>query len=109
MFLNPKAQNKTDNAVNSTVSHFGVFCVRENTVENWIDLGVVLEKFLLKITKSGISYSFSNQPCEIPEISKSLQKELGITFCPSVVIRLGYSGKAPKYFAPREEIKFGEN
>ena len=105
MFLNPKAQNKTDNAVNSTVSHFGVFCVRENTVENWIDLGVVLEKFLLKITKSGISYSFSNQPCEIPEIAKSLQKELGITFCPSVVIRLGYSDKAPKYFAPREEIK----
>ncbi len=104
MFLNPKAQNKTDNAVNASASHFCVFCVKKNNVSNWIDLGFFLEQFLLKITSSGISYSFSNQPCELSALAKSLQKELCLTDYPSVVLRLGY-GKAPKAFAPREEPK----
>ncbi|MBO4771106.1 MAG: nitroreductase [Bacteroidales bacterium] len=104
MFLNPKAQNKTDVAVNASASHFCVFCVKENTPQNWIDLGVFLERFLLKITSQGIAYNFSNQPCEIPSLNQELQKELNITHCPSVVVRLGY-GKEPKHFAPREEVK----
>ncbi|MCR5455494.1 MAG: nitroreductase [Bacteroidales bacterium] len=104
MFLNPKAQNKTDNAVNATVSHFCVFGVKENNVSNWIDLGFFLERFLLKITSSGISYSFSNQPCELPSLATCLQKELSLTNYPSVILRLGY-GDVPKAFAPREEPK----
>lgn len=103
MFLNPKAQNKTDAAVNASASHFCVFCVKENNVQNWIDLGVFLERFLLKITSDGLSYSFSNQPCEIPSLNQNLQQELAVTHYPSVIIRVGY-GKEPKNFAPREEV-----
>lgn len=105
MFLNPKAQNKTDNAVNASASHFCVFCVKDDNAKNWVDLGVFLERFLLKITSEGISYSFSNQPCEIPSLKENLRQNLNLTAYPSVIIRLGY-GKEPKTFAPREEVKF---
>ncbi|MBQ3691210.1 MAG: nitroreductase [Bacteroidales bacterium] len=105
MFLNPKAQNKTDNAINASASHFCVFCVKDDNAKNWVDLGVFLERFLLKITTEGISYSFSNQPCEIPSLKENLRQNLNITAYPSVIIRLGY-GEEPKAFAPREEVKF---
>ena len=105
MFLNPKAQNKTDNAVNASASHFCVFCVKDDNAKNWVDLGVFLERFLLKITSEGISYSFSNQPCEIPSLKENLRQNLNLTAYPSVIIRLGY-GEEPKAFAPREEVKF---
>ena len=104
MFLNPKAQNKTDNAVNNSASNFCVFSVKENSEKNWIDLGVFLEGFLLKITSEGLAYNFCNQPCEIEPLNRSLKQELGINGFPSVIIRLGY-GKAAKNFAPREEVK----
>lgn len=104
MFLNPKAQNKTDNAVNASASHFCVFCVKDDNAKNWVDLGVFLERFLLKITSAGIAYSFSNQPCEIPSLKDQLRQNLNLTACPSVIIRLGY-GKEPKTFAPREDVK----
>ena len=103
MFLNHKAQNKTDNAVNASASHFCVFCVKDDNAKNWVDLGVFLERFLLKITAEGIAYSFSNQPCEIPSLKENLQQELAVSHYPSVIIRLGY-GKEPKNFAPREEV-----
>jgi len=105
MFLNPKAQNKTDNAINASASHFCVFCVKDDNAKNWVDLGVFLERFLLKITSEGISYSFSNQPCEIPSLKENLRQNLNLTAYPSVIIRLGY-GEEPKTFAPREEVKF---
>lgn len=105
MFLNLKAQNKTDNAVNASASHFCVFCVRDDNAKNWVDLGVFLERFLLKITSEGISYSFSNQPCEIPALKENLRQNLNLTAYPSVIIRLGY-GNEPKAFAPREDVKF---
>ena len=105
MFLNPKAQNKTDNAVNASASHFCVFCVKDDNAKNWVELGVFLERFLLKITSEGISYSFSNQPCEIPSLKENLRQNLNLTAYPSVIIRLGY-GEEPKAFAPREEVKF---
>ena len=105
MFLNPKAQNKTDNAVNASASHFCVFCVKDDNAKNWVDLGVFLERFLLKITSEGISYNFSNQPCEIPALKENLRQNLNLTAYPSVIIRLGY-GNEPKAFAPREDVKF---
>lgn len=102
MFLNPKAQNKTDNAINATVSHFCVLTVKENTEQNWIELGVTLERFLLKITSLGLAYSFSNQPCEISSLASQLKEELNISDFPSVVLRLGYGGE-PKARSPREQ------
>ena len=103
MFLNPKAQNKTDMGVNNSASHFAVFSVKENTEENWIALGKTLEAFLLRITAEHLAYNFSNQPCEIPSLSISLKEELKMEYYPAVIIRIGY-GAEPKHFAPRQEV-----
>ena len=103
MFLNPKAQNKTDDDVNASASHFAVFSVKENTEENWIALGKTLETFLLRITAEGLAYSFSNQPCEIPQLNAETKSQLNMEYYPSVIIRLGY-GAAPKHLAPRENV-----
>ncbi len=103
MFLNPKAQNKTDTGVNNSASHFAVFSVKENTEENWIALGKTLEAFLLRITAEKLAYNFCNQPCEIPSLNNSLKEELKMEYYPSVIIRLGY-GAEPKHFAPRQEV-----
>lgn len=54
-----------------------------------------------------IDVTFSKQPCEIPHLCQGLQQELGLVFCPSIVIRLGY-GQEPKNFAPREKAKLEE-
>jgi len=109
MFLTPAAQNKTDNEINASTSHFCVFTVKEVNTKNYIELGTLLEQFILKITSLGLSYSFSNQPCEVLEVSEILRKELKISDYPAVIIRVGY-GKEPKNFSPREtpEIQFLE-
>jgi len=101
MFLKPDAQNKTDEEINASASHFCLFTIKENTIQNYIELGKLLEQYLLKITSLDLSYSFSNQPCEIPELSEKLKNELNINDYPAVIIRLGY-GKKPKNFSPRE-------
>ncbi|ORX80861.1 hypothetical protein BCR32DRAFT_245314 [Anaeromyces robustus] len=109
MFLNPNAQNKTDKEVNASASHFCVFTIKDNTVKEYVALGKILEHFILKITSMGLSYSFSNQPCEVSEILGPLKEELKVSVIPAVIIRLGY-GTEPKNFSPREtpEIQFLE-
>lgn len=102
MFLNPGAQNKTDDEVNASTSHFCLFTVKEPTAANFIELGTLLEEFILKITSKGLSYSFSNQPCEVLNIHEQLKTELNITDYPGVIIRLGY-GKPASNFSPREK------
>lgn len=101
MFLNPDAQNKTDDEVNASTSHFCLFTVKENSIKNYIELGTLLEQFILKITSQGLSYSFSNQPCEVFKLSEKLREDLKITDYPAVIIRLGY-GKEPTNYSPRE-------
>jgi len=107
LFLNPDAQNKTDDGINASTSHFCLFTVKEPAVANYIELGTLLEEFILKITSEGLSYSFSNQPCEVLKLAEQLKTELNITDYPGVIIRLGY-GKEPKNYSPREkpEIQF---
>ncbi|ORY80579.1 hypothetical protein LY90DRAFT_664450 [Neocallimastix californiae] len=102
MFLNPSGQNKTDDAVNASTSHFCLFTVKEPTIENYIELGTLLEEYLLKVTSSGLAYSFSNQPCEVLKIYETLKAELKVNDYPGVIIRLGY-GKEPSNFSPREK------
>jgi len=104
MFLKPDAQNKTDDEVNASSSHFCVFTIKENSVKDYVELGTILEHFILKITSLGLSYSFSNQPCEVSQLLTELKDELKITSIPAVIIRLGL-GEEPKNFSPRETPK----
>ena len=103
-FLKPKVQNKSDKKKIESSSHFVVCTTQKNTIEEWINLGRTLQRFLLSITKMGISYAFLNQPCEITRLALTLQEELPINKeYPALIIRIGYANPVP--YSPRKKIE----
>ena len=65
--LNPLIQNRSDSKKIESSSHFALFTVSENDIINWIMLGRVLQRFLLKATQCGIACAFMNQSCFIKD------------------------------------------
>ncbi|WP_455586935.1 Acg family FMN-binding oxidoreductase [Bacteroides sp.] len=102
--LTPKMQNKGDEKKLKSSSHIVLFTVEEDKPAAWINLGRVLERFLLKTTEAGIATAFINQPCEVKTLSKQLQQEVlrkEDDEIPVVLLRLGYA--LPMPYAPRKE------
>lgn len=103
-FLKPKVQNKSDKKKIETSSHFVICTTQKNTVEEWINLGRTLQRFLLNITEMEISYAFLNQPCEVTKLVLILQKELpNSREYPTLIIRIGYANPVP--YSPRKKIE----
>ncbi len=102
--LKPDSQNKTDDKVNASASHFCLLCTDGKSEKDYIALGKTLERLLLTVCGSGLAYNFSNQPCEIPALTEKLRSELNIAGHPSILLRLGYGGE-PKSRAPRESVE----
>ena len=103
MALNPKSQNKTDDKVNASASHFCVLSTDGTSYKDYIALGKTLERLLLTVCGSGFAYNFCNQPCEIPTLTEKLKSELQLSGYPSIILRLGYA-EAPKFYAPRKSV-----
>lgn len=89
--LNPLIQNRSDSKKIESSSHFTLFTVSENDIINWIMLGRVLQRFLLKATQCGIACAFMNQPCEIAELSVTLRQNLFLSGYPVILLRVGYA------------------
>ena len=104
LFLKPNVQNKSDRKKIGFSSHFVLCTTQSNTMEEWLDLGRSLQRFLLKTTEMGISYAFLHQPCEITTLSITLQKELPINKeYPTLILRIGYANPVP--YSPRKDIE----
>jgi len=103
-FLNSKKQNKSDLDKIESSSHFILFTTREDTNRKCIELGRHLQRFLLKLTESGIAHAYMNQPCEVKEIRNTLNTELPINnTLPQILLRIGYAEKAP--YSKRKNIE----
>lgn len=103
-FLKSDVQNKSDRKKITSSSHFVIYTTQKNTVEEWIDLGRTLQRFLLKATETGISYAFLNQPCEVPPLASALQKISPFTQeYPTLILRIGYARPLP--YSPRQKIE----
>ena len=63
--MNAKSQNKSDKKKIASSSHFVLLTTRNNTVEQWINLGRTLERILLRATEMDIVNAYMNQPNEI--------------------------------------------
>ena len=88
LFLKPNAQNKSD----------------RKTIEEWINLGRTLQRFLLKVTEIGISYAFLNQPCEVAALAFDLREKLPVNKeHPTLIMRIGYAKQIP--YSPRKKIE----
>ena len=104
LFLKPNAQNKSDRKKIDSSSHFVVRATQRDTIEEWINLGRTLQRFLLKVTEIGISYAFLNQPCEVAALAFDLREKLPVNKeHPTLIMRIGYAKQIP--YSPRKKIE----
>lgn len=103
-FLTKEKQNQGDIKKIDSTPYLVLFTVTASTIENWINLGRDLERFLLLTTKLGIANAFMNQPCELPELVEQMQESLLLTEndIPNLLLRIGYADKMP--YSQRKEI-----
>ncbi len=103
-FLTPTKQNKTDTKKIDSSSHFVLLTTKNNSVQEWIALGMTLQKILLRLTESGIACAYLNPPCELKALAEQLQKQLPINGeYPSILLRIGYAETVP--YSPRKAIE----
>ena len=94
--INEKTQNKSDRKKIASSSHFVLFTIKDDTIEQWIELGRTLERMLLRATKMGISHAYLNQPNEEKQLAKEMVQQLQIPHeYPTILIRLGYGKRMP--------------
>ena len=104
LFLKPNTQNKSDRKKIDSSSHFVVCATQRDTIEEWINLGRTLQRFLLKVTEIGISYAFLNQPCEVAALAFDLREKLPVNKeHPTLIMRIGYAKQIP--YSPRKKIE----
>ena len=56
----------------------------------WLATGRALSRVLLKLTASGATAAFLNQPIEVKELRPRLQQAIGIDGMPQLLMRFGY-------------------
>ncbi|MDL2303891.1 nitroreductase family protein [Bacteroides sp. OttesenSCG-928-D19] len=103
-YLNDKTQNKGDRKKIASSSHFMLLTTTDNTPEGWIQLGIIMERFLLKITELEIAHAYMNQPNEVKELAGKMTETLNIPDeYPVILLRIGYGEKMP--YSKRKDIK----
>jgi hypothetical protein len=102
-YLNPKTQNKGDVEKMQSSSHFVLFTTQTNSLEQWINLGRAMQRFLLKSTELKIAHAYLNQPNEIKELSVEMTEFLQTSEYPTILLRIGYGETLP--YSKRKEIK----
>lgn len=102
--LNDKTQNKGDRKKIASSSHFILLTTTDNAPNEWVRLGIIMERFLLKTTELGIAHAYMNQPNEVNELSGEMTKTLNIPDeYPVILLRIGYGEKMP--YSKRKDIK----
>ena len=102
--LKPKVQNKSNLEQINSSSHLVLFTTKNNSVEDWLNLGRSLQRFLLEKTKLNIADGFLNQPCEVKILSEAMQENLPINNeFPQILMRIGYAQPMP--YSPRKKVE----
>lgn len=78
-----------------------MFTTQNNTSVDWIKTGMIFQRFALTATKLGLSHSYINLPCQIPQVRDKMMNDLGLAGFPQLLIRLGYAQKMPFSFRRR--------
>lgn len=103
-FLTPDKQNKSDKEKIKSSSHFVLLSSKGNTANEWISLGLSLERVLLKLTELGVANAYLNPPCEIESLSNELRSSLQIgNEYPAIIMRIGYGEKTS--YSPRRSAE----
>lgn len=76
----------------------------EDVLLEWLEVGELMERILLTLTKKSVQTSFFNMPIELPDTRLSLRQVLGIKSWPQLLLRIGYSLEEPAP-SPRRAVE----
>lgn len=94
-----KEAKKCEDAIRNS-SGLILFISKDNSKQNWINIGRSFERFALKATQLGIKHAHLNMPCEVFEVRERLQKYLDLSKAeqPLLLLRIGHSDAMPMSF-----------
>jgi hypothetical protein len=105
LFLNGKLQNNTDRKAIASSSHLVMFTSKNNTVQEWLNLGRTLQRFLLHTSAMKIANAYMNQPCETKNLALQVQNSFSINGeFPCIILRTGFEKKKMP-FSPRKDVE----
>lgn len=75
----------------------------EDSLLHWIEVGELLQRVLLTLTKNSVQFSFFNMLTGVPSLRTRLRALLGISSWPQVLLRIGYCLTEP-VLSPRRPV-----
>lgn len=78
----------------------------EDALPQWLEVGELLERILLALTKNNVQFGFFNMLIEIPELRTQLRSLLSLSSWPQLLLRIGYclTDPVPSPRRPVEEV-----
>lgn len=91
LMINEKNQNKMDQQKLAAASHLALFTTQDDSLQQWVDLGRTLQRFLLKSTELGVAHAYLNPPNEERDLAREMAERLDLPGeHPTILLRLGY-------------------
>ena len=83
-----------------------VVMTSEDGVPHWLEVGEMLQHFLLAVTREGLQASYFNMPVQVPDLRAELKRELRLPSWPQLVLRIGYclAATEPTPRRPLEDV-----
>jgi len=100
-FVNARSENKRLLKQLENSAAVVLFTSTFDNIESWIKTGMAFQRFALVATRLGLSHSYLNLPCQIPQVREMMMHDLGLAGFPQLIIRLGYSEKMHYSFRRR--------
>lgn len=104
-YLKPNKQNKSDLKKIDSSSHLVLFTSKNNSFEDWINMGRSLERFILTTTQLGIANAYMNQPCEVEPLANEMRSDISLinSEYPTLLLRIGYAEHTP--YSSRKSVE----
>jgi nitroreductase len=86
-----------------------VITTSNDTPRDWMAAGEAMERALIQLARDGFTYSYLNQPIEVPNLRPRLAAALSTTQSPQILIRIGRTMSAvpPAVRRPVSEVLRG--
>jgi hypothetical protein len=83
-----------------------IVIVSEDTKDQWLESGELLEHTLLTAAREGLQCSYFNMPIQVANLRRDLRKLLGLSAWPQLLLRIGYclAESEPTPRRPLEEM-----
>jgi len=83
----------------------------EDSFQHWLDVGELLQRVLLTLTRNTVQVSFFNMLTEVPDLRTELRSIIKISSWPQLILRMGYCLTEPACSSrrPLEEVLMSDS